>query len=583
VAKVHDEYWDHVNSVFSETVGTAKFCKALRSVLQWRRTPWAIRTLDEAFEPLGLPVGARVPQIVIHENIRGKAAKNAKSFFVLPSFSSFHPTGPKRSARVRPNGQVVNDNSDVDEMLRDLQDRCRMEWGEYPRPVRIHNQNGEWIFHFKNHEADAKPSTVVCGGYRKLQLYGRHDFQREFFLPDDLSAQEMGNYLAQKYGRVLPAGSNSGNSPTPNSAEIVPLKGFQAYLARRKRWKPGIVGYEEMWSATFAEPIIEDKNELKSKYRCNLETRFADARSFCAPRQTRPYGLPMLIRSGEGIGKSSVVRGILWGEALDAMSRFVAFAYRSRKQAKQKADEFSEHGFPTVVIIPLWERLNESCMKCDVEPPDREEFESQLDSRKLCEILSEIWAWNPQVYAELERRRKAIWSEYPFSVTTLIAMTHKAAQLWPSNANMRAWHHPHFDPDGDDAQVDVLSKAFDLLSLVFDDPEVDDFVDTIPDQLYIRLQALQQANPNWRNIPRREREGIYHKVRSKLPFKSFYEFNAHMRIDLDGLTPYKVDFDRYPYGQDNPQAKQKLYMDEAGQTFYIGPKTVWRIQIYIQS
>jgi hypothetical protein len=46
-----------------------------------------------------------------------------------------------------------------------------------------------------------------------------------------------------------------------------------------------------------------------------------------------------------------------------------------------------------------------------------------------------------------------------------------------------------------------------------------------------------------------------------------------MRIDLDGLTPYKVDFDRLPYGQDNPQADKKLYTGQAGKTFYIGPRS----------
>jgi hypothetical protein len=196
-----------------------------------------------------------------------------------------------------------------------------------------------------------------------------------------------------------------------------------------------------------------------------------------------------------------------------------------------------------------------------------------LESRELCEILSEISGSNAEVYAELERRRKAIWSEHPFDGTTLIAMTHKAAQLWPHNANMRAWHHLYFDPDGDQAQVDILSKEFDLLAIVFDDPEVDNFVDIIPDHLYSQLKSLREDNPNWRNIRRREREEIYRHVRSDLPFESFYEFDAHMRIDLDALTAYKVDYDLYPYGQDNPQAEKKLFMDEAGKTFYIGPQS----------
>ena len=205
-------------------------------------------------------------------------------------------------------------------------------------------------------------------------------------------------------------------------------------MANRNRWKPGIAGYEERWSASFPEPIIEDKNKLKSKYRRKLAHRIADARSFCSPTPARPFGLPILMRSVEGIGKSSALRGNLWGEAFDhalgdigSKSKSVAFAYRSREQARQKAAEFSQRRFPTVAIMPLWEHLNEIC---DEFREDRIERE-QLDSRKLCEMLTEISILNPQVYAELEQRRKAIWSQYPFDGTTLIAMTHRAAQLWP--------------------------------------------------------------------------------------------------------------------------------------------------------
>jgi hypothetical protein len=180
----------------------------------------------------------------------------------------------------------------------------------------------------------------------------------------------------------------------------------------------------------------------------------------------------------------------------------VAFAYRSRKQAREKATEFSKHGFPTVAIVPLWEHLNEICLEFGEDRIEREEFEAELESCELCEILSEISNWNPQVYAELERRRKAVWGQYPFEGTTFIAMTHKGAQLWPTNANMRAWHHPGFDPDGDQVQVDILSKDFNLLVTVFDDPEFDDFVHIIHNHLYHKLQSIQEAHPNWHNIHR---------------------------------------------------------------------------------
>jgi hypothetical protein len=450
-------------------------------------------------------------------------------------------------------------------MLCDLEDQCRLAWGAaYPRPVKINNQKGEWIFHFKNHEADAKPSTIVYGDYRKLQINGRHDFQREFFLPDDLSAQQMGDYLAQKYGRQLPTGPNLANLATPKSDQNVPTTGLQFYKANRKRWDPGIAAHAERCAAAFPEPIIEDKNAMKLIYRKKLGDKIAHARMF---------GSPMLIRSVEGVGKSSALRGILRGEALDQPDKLVAFAYRSREQAREKAAEFSEHGFATVAIMPFWEHLNEICDDLGQDRIDREEVEEDVDSLELCEILAEICVRHPQAYAELERRRKAIWSEHPFSATTLVAMTHKAAQLWPHNAGMRAWHHPDFDPDGDPAQVQALSNDFDLSEIVFDDPEFDDFVHVIPDHVYSKMQSLQEANPNWHNIRRRERKQIYHSVRTEVPFQSFYEFDTNMRIQLDNLAPYKVGCDRYPYGQDNPQAKHKLYMNEAARTFYIGPQS----------
>jgi hypothetical protein len=339
VQKVHEEYWDHASSVFSETVGPANFDQKLRSVVQWRRTPWAVRTLDEPFEALGLSKGSRIPQIVIHENIRSRAAKNAKSFFIPPSFSSFHPTARKRSTKVCGNIQAAYyDSSDVNEMLCDLQDQCRLEWGaSYPRPVKIALQKGEWIFRFKNHEADMNPSTIVCGGYRKVQINGKNNFQQDLFLPDGMSAQEMGDYLAQKYGAEFPTGLALRKSAAGDEDQITPISGFEAYKNRVR--KPPLVQYAEGWAASFPEPIIDDKNELKSRYRGKLPALLVQARAF---------PLPMLIRSVEGIGKSSAIRGILSGEALDyalgdidSKPKFVAFAYRSRKQARQKANEFS--------------------------------------------------------------------------------------------------------------------------------------------------------------------------------------------------------------------------------------------------
>ena len=63
-------------------------------------------------------------------------------------------------------------------MIRELQDVCAAEWGPSARPVSMALRGGEWLFKFKNHEHDRTPSTLVLGGYRRLQLNGEHALVR---------------------------------------------------------------------------------------------------------------------------------------------------------------------------------------------------------------------------------------------------------------------------------------------------------------------------------------------------------------------------------------------------------------------
>jgi hypothetical protein len=42
------------------------------------------------------------------------------------------------------------------------------------------------------------------GDYRKLQLAGKHSFSREFFLPDQMTAQELGDHVYARCGGYVP-------------------------------------------------------------------------------------------------------------------------------------------------------------------------------------------------------------------------------------------------------------------------------------------------------------------------------------------------------------------------------------------
>jgi hypothetical protein len=132
----HEMIWDRVSDVFTETLNPpVPPDRTLRSLTQWRRAPWAIRMLDTASVVLGLPVGAAVPQIVIHENIRTRAAVGSSEVLVPGNLSSASPhhsrrssSGSFRSAGV-PNATII---------LEKMKELCVDEWGgKYPEPISV--------------------------------------------------------------------------------------------------------------------------------------------------------------------------------------------------------------------------------------------------------------------------------------------------------------------------------------------------------------------------------------------------------------------------------------------------------------
>ena len=85
---------------------------------------------------------------------------------------------------------------------------------------------------------------------------------------------------------------------TTPPVNLGPISKFRTYLNRVK--KPFPVEFAKGWAARFSEPIIEDRNELKSRYRGKLPPLIVQARGL---------PVPMLIRSVEGIGKTTPDRG----------------------------------------------------------------------------------------------------------------------------------------------------------------------------------------------------------------------------------------------------------------------------------
>ena len=220
--------------------------------------------------------------------------------------------------------------------------------------------------------------------------------------------------------------------------------------------------------------------------------------------------------------------------------------------------------------------MRTACQELGLPEITRDEF----DNLTLSSILQEI---DPQVYEHLERQRKNLWSEARFDGgSTLLTMTHKNAELWPMNDNCRAWHHPEFDPAGDPEEHKRLAREIRLLEVVFDDPEVDEFVNILPEARYEFLDKRQKKYSGWRNLKLKDRREIYcsfYIEAKSLGISTFEDFDELMRLKLTSLIPYQVDYERFKYGPDNPHATASgIYRPQQGHLYYIGLKA-WLSQM----
>jgi hypothetical protein len=66
---------------------------------------------------------------------------------------------------------------------------------EYPKLASIHRSGDDWVFNFYNHAGDTSPDTYVRGDYKKLDLVGNDTPSGNFFFPDDMTANDFGDYL----------------------------------------------------------------------------------------------------------------------------------------------------------------------------------------------------------------------------------------------------------------------------------------------------------------------------------------------------------------------------------------------------
>jgi hypothetical protein len=378
MSNVHHVYWKTAADLMAELLAPPiPADNAMASYTQLRRMPWGLRKLDKTSNVLGLPKGTVVPQLVVSESIRAKrSSKGSNKFIVASDFSVSHYV----RARKQTSGAASTNLSAGQDMVNELASMCRSEWrSDFPKPLQMIKNGGEWIIQFQNHAIDRTPSTVARGDFNTLLVLGQNAPAGPFILPDGLSANEIGDHLARRFGleESRPQVSRRSESKLPH------IERLKAHAG-----KPFKQFYEESASWSFPHVSSCPVPKLQAIYRQKLAHYFNHAMFFKGD---------IICVSPEGIGKTWALFDLMQLEALDtamqrrdAKTRFFVFAFRSRAQAEEKAAEYATENRRAFVLKPFWAHYQDACNRRGVKPILKEEFDEQSNILSVLNHIARI-------------------------------------------------------------------------------------------------------------------------------------------------------------------------------------------------
>ena len=305
-----------------------------------------------------------------------------------------------------------------------------------------------------------------------------------------MSANDFGDYLAILCGQQPLARNDDipnpeGLRPDPNAGNT--LASLQSQI-------------EKMWPLPMRGLPL---SQVMAEYRTKLMGAVAACRDFDGMHSD------CIILSGEGIGKTTAHMHLTVQEALftaldslpgDPHRRFSVFAFRSLAQAKEKAEEaIAQTGGKVVVIQSFWNHYEEACK---LEGLTR--FRAQFPDRSVDGVLETIQAEQPAVFARLEEIRRNIWPRHGDkpdfdAADTLIFTSHPTASSWAFSQLTRTWYHPDFEPFMDDDEQAALRNQFVFDKVIYDEPEIDEVLHIIPEDLFRHLTEQHEA-VNWNDL-----------------------------------------------------------------------------------
>lgn len=489
----------------------------MRSAIQWRRAPFAIRQIDNDKAIFGLEVGDCVPQLVIRESMSSRAYAGSDAYLIDVGISASQRIGrPRNRDRSSASGSAIaSPLTNYEAIVEAIRTYLSETWQTpYPRLEAIDRDQNHFVLYFANGPTDRTPSTYVRGEYRCLDLQGKHGFgDRTFWLPDDFSANEIVEFYSRFHG-VKPV-------------EIV----FNSHQSKEQLKKDGRNRDQTV--------IIRSMNclfdELSGKNN-------------------------LLVTGAPGSGKSTAVLKFVGSYFPDEFKwererrklRVILFCSTSMEQAQKKLDEFNilnggkGQGVLYESFMTVYRR---NCKDAGIES-----IEDQFDKQSPNEVWRLIETQQREIAHALAERRQEMWvnvnRDKVVFVFTSIAMLYN----WDFADKTKALNHPDFDSLFDDDETNALAENYRIVTCILDDFNTHDLIVQITSIVLDKVDALQSKHANWRNYPKNQRRSVFATHGFSLGSKSFEEFDSMLRMNLARFERIAVDFGAIPYGCDNSEA-----------------------------
>lgn len=555
--------WQRLAMIIQDALGKPiEFDERLASYVQKRRSPWGSRMVlpEETANVHGFQPGDFIEQTVIQDHILSRAPKGASTTLFRQEASRAimeveqHSQGMPSQRAVSSGGEQAL----LDELKAYL---AEYGWGSYPMPVTaIFLEPYNYVF-FKNHAGDENPTTFVRGDYRMVSPSGRGAHTGQLFLPNDLTLDETLSIVEQRL-----------------SAQQADVFAHPKQTTNRPR-----------------RPAVSFANKAVNR----AEARLALSGIL---RLVADSGGTRLVQAPEGIGKTYAlmqhVQELRWdreaerlyqtekrgAEGWSPIPGFICFACKSYEQAEAKRTEFveiNEDKSTCAVVIKSLSRLYEEAInQLGADPINRKMAGMNGDTS----FLRAVKAMQPSVYQQMTELRDSMWEidgQSVFDPTrTTIFVVQSLLRNWPHSQVSKAFLHPDFPDDFDEAGIRQCLSEMGLYQVIYDEVGWDDLVsiDSAEDVRFARnvaKAARKTSDKGWAKVGLPAQVRAYESVvgRFKSPPMSFDRCNRINSINYQKHDKLKVDAKRFPFGKGTNEFN--IYAQRSGTKYYCKEQRWW--------